>query len=64
MHRLGLQMLLEVSRHTGAAVNFLDSSKSLDEIRDLVKRYAPDLGFLSCTMSERGCRPLRIWFAG
>jgi predicted PurR-regulated permease PerM len=51
-HRLGLQMLLELSRRTGAAANFLDARKSPDEIRDLVKRYAPDLVFLSCTMIE------------
>jgi predicted PurR-regulated permease PerM/methanogenic corrinoid protein MtbC1 len=51
-HRLGLQMLLELLRRTGAAANFLDASKSADEIRDLVKRYAPDLVLLSCTMSE------------
>ena len=52
MHRLGLQMLLELSRRTGAAANFLDALKSPEEIRDLVKRYAPDLVFLSCTMTQ------------
>jgi predicted PurR-regulated permease PerM/methanogenic corrinoid protein MtbC1 len=54
VHRLGLQMLLELLRRAGAAANFLDESKSPAEIRDFVKRYAPDLVFLSCTMSECG----------
>jgi len=52
VHRLGLQMLLELLRRAGAAANFLDESKAPAEIRDFVKRYAPDLVFLSCTMSE------------
>ena len=55
VHRLGLQMLLELLRRAGTAANFLDESKSPAEIREFVKRYAPDLVFLSCTMSE--CAP-------
>lgn len=55
VHRLGLQMLLELLRRAGAAKNFLDESKSPAEIREFVKRYAPDLLFLSCTMTE--CAP-------
>jgi predicted PurR-regulated permease PerM/methylmalonyl-CoA mutase cobalamin-binding subunit len=51
-HRLGLQMLLELLRRAGATANFLDESKSPAEICEVVKRYAPDLVFLSCTMSE------------
>jgi len=52
VHRLGLQMLLELLRRAGAAANLLDESKSPDEIREFVKRYAPDLVFISCTMAE------------
>ena len=55
VHRFGLQTLLELLRRAGAAANFLDESKTAAEIRDFVKLYAPDLLFLSCTMSE--CAP-------
>jgi predicted PurR-regulated permease PerM/methanogenic corrinoid protein MtbC1 len=55
VHRLGLQILLELLRRSGAAANFLDESKSPAEIREFVKHYAPDLVFLSCTMTE--CAP-------
>jgi predicted PurR-regulated permease PerM/methanogenic corrinoid protein MtbC1 len=55
VHRLGLEMLLELLRRAGAAANFLDESKSPAEIREFVKRYSPDLLFLSCTMTE--CAP-------
>jgi methanogenic corrinoid protein MtbC1 len=55
VHRLGLQILLELLRRSGAAANLLDESKSPAEIREFVKRYAPDLVFLSCTMTE--CAP-------
>jgi predicted PurR-regulated permease PerM/methanogenic corrinoid protein MtbC1 len=51
-HRLGLQMLLELLRRNGAAAIFLDASSSSDQIRSWIKRYAPDLVFLSCTMHE------------
>ena len=54
VHNLGLLMLLELMRHAGAAANLIDD-KSPDEIRDLVKRYAPDMVCLSCTMKE--CLP-------
>jgi predicted PurR-regulated permease PerM len=53
VHRLGLQMLLELLRRSGAAANFLDENKSLAEIREFVKHYSPDLVLLSCTMPER-----------
>jgi methanogenic corrinoid protein MtbC1 len=52
VHRLGLLMLLELLRRSGAAANFLDEAKSSAEIRDFVKRYAPDLLLLSCTMAD------------
>ena len=55
VHRFGLQVLLELLRRAGAAANFLDQSKSPAEIREFVKLYAPDLVFLSCTMSD--CAP-------
>lgn len=51
VHRLGLQMLLELLRRAGAAANLLAESKSSAEIRHFVKTYAPDLVFLSCTMT-------------
>jgi hypothetical protein len=47
-------MLLELLRRAGVAANFLDENKTPDEIRAFVKRYAPDLVFLSYTMSECG----------
>jgi predicted PurR-regulated permease PerM/methylmalonyl-CoA mutase cobalamin-binding subunit len=53
VHRLGLQMLLELLRRSGAAANFLDENKSSAEIRDFVKHYAPDLVLLSCTLADR-----------
>jgi predicted PurR-regulated permease PerM/methanogenic corrinoid protein MtbC1 len=52
VHRFGLQLLLELLRRGGVAANFLDESKTASEIRDFVKLYAPDLVFLSSTMSE------------
>jgi predicted PurR-regulated permease PerM len=52
VHRLGLQMLLELLRRSGAAANFLDETKSSAEIREFVKRYAPDLLLLSCTTAD------------
>jgi predicted PurR-regulated permease PerM/methanogenic corrinoid protein MtbC1 len=53
-HNLGLMMLLELMRHVGAAANLI-ADKSPDEMRDFVKRYAPDMVCLSCTMTE--CLP-------
>jgi methanogenic corrinoid protein MtbC1 len=58
VHRLGLQMLLELLRRAGAAANFLDKGTAPADIRDFVKRYAPDLLFLSCTMNE--CAPAAV----
>jgi len=52
VHRLGLQMLLELLRRSGAAANYLDETKSSAEIREFVKRYAPNLLLLSCTMAD------------
>jgi hypothetical protein len=50
-------MLLELIRHAGAAANLVDH-KSPDEIRDFVKRYAPDMVCLSCSMTE--CLPAAV----
>ena len=58
VHRLGLQMLLELLRRAGVAANFLEEDKSPAEVREFVKRYAPDLVFLSCTMVE--CVPAAV----
>jgi predicted PurR-regulated permease PerM len=57
VHDLGLLMLLELIRHAGAAANLVDH-KSPDEIRDFVKRYAPDMVCLSCSMTE--CLPAAV----
>jgi methanogenic corrinoid protein MtbC1 len=54
IHDLGLLMLLELIRHSGAAANLIDD-KSPDEIRDFVRRYAPDMVCMSCTMTD--CLP-------
>jgi predicted PurR-regulated permease PerM/methylmalonyl-CoA mutase cobalamin-binding subunit len=52
VHRLGLQVLLELLRRVGVAANFLEEGKSPAEIRAFVNRYGPDVVFLSCTMIE------------
>jgi predicted PurR-regulated permease PerM/methanogenic corrinoid protein MtbC1 len=52
VHRLGLQMLLELMRRGGVAANFLADGKSLEELRDFIKRYSPDLVLLSCSTIE------------
>ena len=54
VHDLGLLILLELLRHSGAAANLIEQ-KSPDELREFVKRYAPDMVCLSCTMTE--CLP-------
>ena len=58
VHRLGLQMILELLRRGGAAANLLDESKSPEEIRQFVKAYAPDMVFLSFTTTE--CAPAAL----
>jgi predicted PurR-regulated permease PerM len=57
-HRLGLQMLLMLLHRSGATTNLVDENKSPAEIRDLVKRYAPDLVFLSLTTKD--CAPAAL----
>jgi len=57
VHNLGLLMLLELMRHAGVAANLIDD-KPPEEIRDFVKRYAPDMVCLSCTMTE--CLPAAV----
>ena len=52
VHDLGLLMLLELLRHSGAAANLIDQTTP-GGVRDFVKRYAPDMVCLSCTMTER-----------
>ena len=54
VHDLGLLMLLELLRHAGVVARLVDE-KSPEETRDFVKRYAPDMVCLSCTMTE--CLP-------
>ena len=54
VHDLGLLMLLELLRHSGAAANLIDQSTP-GGVRDFLQRYAPDMVCLSCTMTE--CLP-------
>ena len=54
VHDLGLMMLLELLRHSGAAANLIDQTAP-GGVRDFLKRYAPDMVCLSCTMTE--CLP-------
>ena len=54
VHDLGLLMLLELLRHSGAAANLIEESTP-GGVRDFLKRYAPDMVCLSCTMTE--CLP-------
>jgi predicted PurR-regulated permease PerM/methylmalonyl-CoA mutase cobalamin-binding subunit len=57
-HFLGLLMLLELLRQDGAAATFIGENKSLTEVQDFVKRYAPDVICLSCSTDE--CLPSAI----
>ena len=54
VHSLGLLMLLELLRHSGAAANLV-VKETPAEIREFVKGYAPDIVCLSCTSTE--CLP-------
>jgi predicted PurR-regulated permease PerM/methanogenic corrinoid protein MtbC1 len=60
-HSLGLLMLLELLRRTGIAANFFGMDKSQEEICAFVNQYAPDMVFLSCTMTE--CMPVAVELA-
>ena len=55
VHSLGLLMVLELLRHSGAATKLISDGESLDEVRKLVKKFSPQLIFFSCTMTE--CLP-------
>ena len=57
-HSLGLLMLLEVLRQDGAAATFMGEDKSLAEVCDFVRRFAPDLVCLSCSTAE--CAPAAV----
>jgi|SRR5579863_84619 len=52
VHNLGLLMVLELLRHAGAAAKFIEDSKSLGEVREFVKSFAPQLVCVSCTVTE------------
>jgi predicted PurR-regulated permease PerM/methanogenic corrinoid protein MtbC1 len=54
VHDLGLLMLLELLRHSGAAASLVGEATP-GGVRDFVKRYAPDMICLSCSMTE--CLP-------
>src|SRR5271156_7227730 len=45
-------MLLELLRKDGVVASFAGENKSADEICDLVKRFTPDLVFISCMTAE------------
>ena len=51
-HDLGLMMLLELERNSGAAVKFIEPEASVDQIRELVRRFAPQLLLVSCTTTD------------
>jgi methanogenic corrinoid protein MtbC1 len=51
-HSMGLLMLLELLRQEGMAASFAGESKPIEEIRDFVNRFTPDLICLSCTIQE------------
>ena len=57
VHDVGLMMLLELLRHSGAAANLIDRTTP-GGVRDFLKRYAPDMVCISCTMTE--CLPAAI----
>ncbi len=57
-HSLGLLMLLESLRQDGAAAVFLGEGKSLPETGDFIRRFAPDVVCISCTLNE--CLPAAI----
>jgi len=57
VHDLGLMMLLELLRHSGAAANLIDQTTP-GGVRDFLKRYAPDMVCLSCTMKD--CLPAAV----
>jgi len=54
VHDLGLLILLELLRHSGVAANLIDQATP-GGVREFLKRYAPDMVCLSCTMPE--CLP-------
>jgi predicted PurR-regulated permease PerM/methanogenic corrinoid protein MtbC1 len=51
-HSLGLLMLLELLRQDGIAASFTGENKPIEEIREFVNRFTPDLVCLSCTVRE------------
>jgi predicted PurR-regulated permease PerM/methylmalonyl-CoA mutase cobalamin-binding subunit len=57
-HSLGLLILLELLRQDGAAATFTGENKSPDEVRAFVRRFAPDLVCVSCTVAE--CLPSAV----
>ena len=41
VHDLGLLMILELLRHAGAAAKLVDNNQASDELRGVVKNFAP-----------------------
>jgi predicted PurR-regulated permease PerM/methanogenic corrinoid protein MtbC1 len=52
VHYIGMLMLLELLRKDGSVATFAGEDESQAEISDLVKRFAPDFVFISCSTSE------------
>ncbi|MDO8434488.1 MAG: AI-2E family transporter [Candidatus Binatus sp.] len=57
-HSMGLHILLELLRIDGAAASFVGENKTADEVRDFVKRFAPEVVCLSCTIND--CMPAAV----
>jgi predicted PurR-regulated permease PerM/methanogenic corrinoid protein MtbC1 len=55
VHNLGLLMIIELLRHSGASAKLTEEDTSPEELRTLVKKFAPELICFSCTMTE--CLP-------
>jgi predicted PurR-regulated permease PerM/methylmalonyl-CoA mutase cobalamin-binding subunit len=51
-HSFGLLILLELLRQDGAAATFMGENKTPEEVRAFVRRFAPDLVCISCTVAE------------
>jgi len=57
-HSIGLRILLELLRLDGTAASFVGENKTGEEIRDYVKRFAPEVACVSCTTTD--CLPSAV----
>jgi methanogenic corrinoid protein MtbC1 len=58
VHSIGLLMIVELLRHTGATTRLEDQLNSPEELRQVAQRFQPHLLCLSCTMAE--CVPAAL----